>query len=179
MTEESMLIQLKAGSADALAWFVGKYTLYVSTVVYNIIGTHMSFADVEEVTSDVFWILWKKADTVKDGMVRGFLGCVARNRAKNKFRDAGFEIVLDDEFLISEDTSPEDLYLESELQLAVRREVMGLSEPDREIVLRFYYYFQSVSDIASALGMTESNVKVRLHRCRKLLKRLLETDIVE
>lgn len=179
MTEAKALKLLKAGSADALAWFISKYTPYVSTVIHNIIGARMSFADVEEVTSDVFYILWDKADTVEDGRIRGFLGCVARNRAKNKFREAGFEISIEEEFLISEDIPLEEKYLNSELQAAVRREVLGLSDPDREIVLRFYYYFQPVSDIASAVGMSESNVKVRLHRCRKMLRLLLEPEIKE
>ena len=92
MTETKALRQLKQGSADALKWFISKYTPYVSTIIYNIIGSSMSVSDTEEVASDVFFALWENADKVKSGSVRGYLGSIARNKAKNKFREAGFEI---------------------------------------------------------------------------------------
>ena len=91
LTEAKALRLLQQGSAEALKWFMGKYTPYVSTIIYNIIGSAMTSADVEEVASDVFFALWENADKVNSGSVRGYLGAVARNKAKNKFREAGFD----------------------------------------------------------------------------------------
>ena len=54
MTEGKALKELQRGSQQALAWFIDKYTPYVSTIIYNIIGGDMSEADIEEVASDVF-----------------------------------------------------------------------------------------------------------------------------
>ena len=57
LTEGKALRLRQQGSTDALKWFMGKYTPYVSTIIYNIIGSCMSSADVEEVASDVFFAL--------------------------------------------------------------------------------------------------------------------------
>ena len=47
MTEGKALKELQRGSQQALAWFIDKYTPYVSTIIYNIIGGDMSTADIE------------------------------------------------------------------------------------------------------------------------------------
>lgn len=179
MTESKALRQLQQGSAEALKWFINKYTPYVSTVIYNIIGSSMSSADVEEVTSDVFFALWENAGKVNSGSVRGYLGSIARNKAKNKFREAGFDLPLDEELYISEDLPLEDQHIEKELQAAVRREVMAMTEPDREILLRYYYYYQPIPRIAGEMGMTAANIKVRLHRARNALRSTLTAYISE
>ena len=179
MTEAKALRQLQQGSTDALKWFIGKYTPYVSTIIYNIIGSAMSSADVEEVASDVFFALWENADKVNSGSVRGYLGSIARNKAKNKFREAGFDLLLDEELYISEALSPEEQHMEQELQAVVRREVLDMTEPDREILLRYYYYYQPIPRIAREMGMTVANIKIRLHRARNALKSTLTDYITE
>ena len=177
MTEAKALRLLQQGSAEALKWFMGKYTPYVSTIIYNIIGSAMTSADVEEVASDVFFALWENADKVNSGSVRGYLGAVARNKAKNKFREAGFELPLDEELYISEDLPLEELQMERELQHIVRKKVLEMTEPDREILLRYYYYYQSIQRISREMGMSVSNIKVRLHRARNALRSAL-TDYI-
>ena len=67
LTEAKALHLLQHGSTDALQWFIRKYTPYVSTVIYNIIGSSMSISDTEEVAADVFFTLWENADKVKSG----------------------------------------------------------------------------------------------------------------
>ena len=177
MTESKALRLLQQGSADALKWFIGKYTPYVSTIIYNIIGSAMSSADVEEVASDVFFALWENADKVNSGSVRGYLGSIARNKAKNKFREAGFDLPLDEDLYISEDLPLEEKQMERELQEAVRQKVLQMKEPDREILLRYYYYYQPIPRIAQEMGMSPSNIKVRLYRARNTLRSTL-TDYI-
>lgn len=179
MTEVKALHLLQRGSTDALQWFIRKYTPYVSTVIHNIIGGSMGISDVEEVTADVFYALWENADKVKSGSVRGYLGSIARNKAKNKFREVGFELPLEEELYISEDLPLEERYMEQELQDIVRREVLSMSEPDREILLRYYYYYQSTPQIAQEMGMSTANIKVRLYRARNALKSTLLKKLVE
>jgi RNA polymerase sigma-70 factor (ECF subfamily) len=105
------------------------------------------------------------------------LGAVARNKAKNKFREAGFELTLDEELYISEDLPLEELQMERELQHIVRKKVLEMTEPDREILLRYYYYYQSIQRISREMGMSVSNIKVRLHRARNTLRSAL-TDYI-
>lgn len=177
MTEAKAVRLLQEGSTEALKWFISKYTPYVSTIIYNIIGSCMSSADVEEVASDVFLALWENADKVNSGSVRGYLGSIARNKAKNKFRETGFDLPLEEELYISEDLPLEEQHIEHELQAVVRQKVLDMKEPDREILLRYYYYYQSIPRIAREMGMTPGNVKIRLYRARNALKSTL-TDYI-
>ena len=54
------------------------------------------------------------------------------------------------------------------------REVMGLPEKYRLVIHLYYYEDYTVAEIGKILGLTISNVKVRLNRGRKLLKETLQ-----
>ena len=66
-----------------------------------------------------------------------------------------------------------------ELQNIVKREVMDMVQPDREILLRYYYYYQPIARIAQEMGMSMANVKVRLYRARNVLKSTLSKYLAE
>lgn len=178
MTEGKALKELQRGSQEALGWFIERYTPYVSTVIYNIIGGAMGRADIEEVASDVFFALWNHAAEVKPQAVRGWLGAVARNLAKNKFRQAGNTLPLDDEILLLEDDGLEERFERRELRERVQRAVMAMPWPERELFLRFYYYGQTVTEIAAEMALNASTVKTKLRRGREWLGRSLK-DLVD
>ena len=54
------------------------------------------------------------------------------------------------------------------------REVMNLPETYRLVIHLYYYEDYSVAEIGRILGLTESNVKVRLSRGRQQLKKALQ-----
>lgn len=168
MTEAKALKNLRNGSEEALEWFIRHYNGYVTSIVFHIIGSSMDMADVEEVVSDVFVTLWQNADAVHS--VKGFLGTVARNMSKNKVRDAGCDLSLDENILTIEGPSLEGSYEKKELSAAVKRAVLLMPPPDKEIFLRFYYYYQSLEEISGEMGMNISTVKTRLRRGRQKLK---------
>ena len=56
----------------------------------------------------------------------------------------------------------------------IRKAVLALREPEREIFLRYYYFYQPVSTIAEEMGLESANVKTKLFRGRKKLKEVLE-----
>ena len=171
MTEHTALKKLKNGSEDALRWFIQKYTPYVAAIVHNVIGDAMTTSDVEEVVSDVFVALWQNAATVRSP--KGFLGTTARNRAKNKARQQNVTLPLDDHILATEGLTPEELWEDRELAAAVKRAVLGMDQPDKEIFLRFYYYYQPLEEISRQMDIPLSTVKSRLRRGRGKLKAAL------
>ena len=170
MNEAKALRELKRGSQEALGWFITKYNAYVSTIVHNIIGQHMSQADIEETVSDVFISFWNNADKVQSGMAKAYIGVIARNAAKKKLRERGKDIPLNDNILEINGLDPQHIVEQSELHQIVRQAVFSMSQPDREIFLRHYFYCQSVVSICSELGMTQSAVKSRLLRGREKLR---------
>ena len=68
----------------------------------------------------------------------------------------------------------ETLEFDSGESREIFREVMNLPEKYRLVIHLYYYEDYSVAEIGRILGLTESNVKVRLSRGRQLLKEALQ-----
>lgn len=171
MTEAAALKELKKGSEKALEWFIDAYTPYVTTIIHNIIGSYMNMADIEEVAADVFYKLWENAASVYS--VKGYLGTVARNLAKNKCRSVGFELPLEEQILQVDDITPETQLEKKELNRVVKLAVLGMPYPDKEIFLRYYYYCQTLEAISAEMGINLSTVKTKLRRGRMRLRNTL------
>lgn len=82
-------------------------------------------------------------------------------------------ICLDGTFDIAEEEEEE--YLSSEEESKIRRELNHLGYITREVLIRYYYGNQSVSDIAEGLDIPVGTVKSRLSAGRSQMKKGLET----
>lgn len=180
MNDSAALLGVQRGNETALNVIIKKYTPYVGAIVKGIIGTSMSKSDIEEVCADVFIALWQNADKPSPDRLKAWLGSVARNRAKNKLREAGFASSLDDDEIVAVAYSDvERSILIDELTESVRCAVDSLGSPDREIFVRHYYYYQTVMVIATDMNLSQSAVKSRLARGREKLKNLLSERGIE
>jgi len=130
----------------------------------------MTVRDVEEVTSDVFLAFWSNADRVSPDKIKAYLGGIARNKAKGKTREIGRELLLEDDVILLSDSGPERTLEKQEQAAIMKRAVLSMHCPDREIFLRHYYYCQPVAQIAEEMDMNISTVKTRLRRGRNKLK---------
>ena len=61
-----------------------------------------------------------------------------------------------------------------ERKLYVQKAIDSLKELDGVIITLYYIDESSIQEITEITGLSESNVKVKLHRARKQLKRNLE-----
>ncbi len=173
MDEREALRKLKRKDEKALEWFIERYAAYVNTIIYNIIGRSMSTSDIEEVSSDVFFTLWVNAKNISPGKAKAYLGGVARNKAKESTRKIGSEIPLEEDVILVSESDPEQDFEEREQARFIRETVLAMQYPDREIFLRYYYYYQPVAEIAAEMNIHISTVKMKLHRGRKALKEKL------
>lgn len=174
MREEKILHKLCDKDPDGLRALMDRYIPYVSTVVWNILRYAMTQEDAEEVVSDVFLAAWHQAAQLQPGKVKAWLGAVARNKAKNKLRELGKELPLEEDLLeLSDGTTPLDMLQREEERGLVRQAVDSLQPKDRQIFLRHYYYAQTVEEIAKHMKMPTSTVKSRLRRGRMKLKEYL------
>ena len=177
MREDTILRKLRGRDPAGLEALMDRYLPYVSAVVWNILRGSMSPEDGEEVASDVFLAAWEQANDLRPGQVKAWLGAVARNKAKNKLRQRGQTLPLEEDVI--DLPGPDDPAWEleqAEERRLVRRAVDSLLGQDREIFLRHYYYAQSVKEISAAMGLNESTVKTRLRRGRLKLKELLTKE---
>ena len=177
MTEATALLRLQHGREDALVWFIEKYTPYVCTVIRYLIGGTMTEEDVEETASDVFLILWERADCVSATTVRAWLGGVARNKARQKLRERGMTLSLDEDLLLFSETDLEQTLEQADRDQIVREAVYAMETTDRAIFLRYYYHCQPLATISEELQIPLSTVKSRLRRGREKLRATLEKNL--
>lgn len=170
-----MILQnIKAGDPSGLKALIERYVPYISVIVWNILRDAMSPQDAEEVVSDVFLAAWEQAADLKAGHVKGWLGTVARNKAKNKLRQMGRTISLEENSV--DIPAPNDLseaMEQDEERRLVRQAVDALPPEDKEIFLRHYYYAQSIKEISDHMALNESTIKTKLRRGRMKLKEAL------
>lgn len=122
------------------------------------------------------WNASDRLDLTMYSSLKGYLGAVARNKAKDFLRKKKLAtLVLDDDILVFSD-SVEKKFLQKEQQAIVKKALDRLSAEDRDIFIRYYYRYEKVSDIARQMGMNEQTVKSRLARGRKFLKQVLMDD---
>jgi RNA polymerase sigma-70 factor (ECF subfamily) len=73
-----------------------------------------------------------------------------------------------------ENVAPQEALERKERQRAVRECVNQLLEGYRAVIVRCYFEEKSVAEIAEELGISTSNVKIRLFRARSMLAACLE-----
>lgn len=131
----------------------------------------------EECLEDVVLLVWEKAahfDPEK-GKFSTWLTAVTRNSALNRRRSLerrGPESPLE-ETLPDPAPTPEEALLRKERAERLRAAVLRLSEKDRMLFYRKYYYLQSTAQMAAESGLTERAVEGRLRRIRKHLQQEL------
>ena len=174
MTDETILRKMRRREPDGLEALMDKYIPYVSAVCWNILRNAMQPEDAEEVVSDVFLEAWEQAASIRPDCAKQWLGAVARNKAKNRFRLLGQDLPLEEDVLeIPGEQTPEGVWDRREEQRLVRRAVDHLPEEDREVFLRHYWYAQTLPEISRCMHLNLSTVKTKLRRGRLRLKELL------
>ncbi len=174
MTDEVILRRMRKGDPAGLEQLMNRYIPYVSAVTWNILKGAMTAEDAEEVVSDVFLAAWEQAQRLRSDRVKAWLGAVARNKARNKLRQMGRDLPLEEDILeLPDEYTPANQAELAEERRQVRLAIDRFGAPDREIFLRHYYYAQTISEISACMSLNESTVKTKLRRGRMRLKELL------
>ncbi|MEG2658151.1 MAG: sigma-70 family RNA polymerase sigma factor [Clostridiales bacterium] len=150
-------------SVDVL---IDKYKNNLFTIAFNVCK---NIQDAEDVVQDTFiqYISLKK-DFETRQHIRSWLIRVAINKAKNKNMTFFRRNTLPLEDYV------ETLTFESPESSELFETVMKLPIKYRITIHLFYYEGYSIKEISDILKISESNVKVRLSRGRKLLKSTLK-----
>lgn len=137
--------------------------------------------DVEECMDDVYMALWDTIPPARPVHLQAYIARITRNLAMHKLsylsakqRSDSVTVAIEElDGTLAGGADPQDLLRGKELERAITAFLSGLDSLSRQIFLRRYYFFDSVKEIARFCGVSQSNVKVRLHRTRKQLKEYL------
>jgi len=148
----------------------------------RILGSH---EEAEECVNDTYLELWQTIPPQRPKHLTAFVLTVMRHLALNRVKhrqakkrgNGSVQIALEElDNVLSADDDVE-LHTESKLTAeAINRFLGSLTKEQRIIFLRRYWHFQQPKEIAAALHLTESNVRVTLMRLRTRLKEYLEKE---
>lgn len=172
--EKRLAALLKKGSTSALEEAIDRYSGYVRTVIRNFSRGALSEEDIDELCSDVFFSLWQHRETLDAKLgFRSYLSAIARNAVKDRFKSARPPCEDISELDIPSEFSVEDAAQLRETMRCLDKGLKQLSEKEREIFARYYFYGESTPAIAKKTGLSEGSVRSLLSRARNKLKEYL------
>ena len=169
--------RLALGDESAFKEIVDVYSRYVGAVIANQLRDFENITVIEELSADVFFELWRNRDRLNTSHLRGWLSAVARNKAKNYIRSQKLICESLDENSAENLIDTPDFFsnLEKEEQAKeISSALKKLRKQERETLLRYYYYNQTVTQISEETGANVATVKTRLRRGRDNLRQILE-----
>lgn len=171
--------RIKQGDTACFACLIDRYGQQVFTLVVRIVRSR---EDAEELTQDIFLKVFRTLAGFRGGSsFSTWLYRIAYNTAVSATRKTKREyLCLDDDTLagVSEEAADHRLgRLGNEAQLQrLDRALEQLPPDERALVALFYMQEKTVAAVAAVAGISESNVKTRLHRIRKKLYVLLNEE---
>ena len=185
MEDEKIIELYWARSESAISETEIKYGRYLKTVAKNILSDE---EDSLECVNDTYLNAWNAMPPARPKVLQSFLGKITRNLALDKYRANTAEkrgggsvaVVLDELIDVSSGENVEDTVADrSAITAALKMFLSGLTDEDRRIFLKRYWYFMSVKEVADDMSLGESSVKMRLLRMRENLRRTLIKEGIE
>lgn len=178
-------------SAEELTLFVREHSDWMLGVSFRILRDQ---AHAEDAVQVAFSKIWSKLETFEGrSAMRTWMHRIVTNEALMILRKIKRqnEHSIDDllpvfdgkgcrvEYDLKEVATPEALLSQRETHDQVRHAIMSLPEKYRIVLCLRDIEGLSTSETSKALDVSEANVKVRLHRARAALKKLLEPHVKE
>ena len=137
----------------------------------------LSREDAEESVSDTYLETWKVIPPYRPKYFFAFLASICRHISLNRLdwklaakRKADVVSLAEEMELCIPDTSRDSAAEGREITRALNAFLGTLTQENRRLFVRRYWYVDTVAEIAQRYNMSESKVKTRLHRIREKLR---------
>jgi len=175
--KQQILTLMKKDPEGGFRMILVRYGNLMNAIALNILKNPQ---DAEDCISETLLRFWKNFKSVKsEEKLKSYLCTATRNtaidilRSRQKRMENSLEDELQETLFVPDSTENK---LESEM---IREIIFSLGEPDATILLRRYWYCETVEEIASAVHLSKSAVQNRLFRGRtKLKEKLIRGGIV-
>jgi RNA polymerase sigma factor (sigma-70 family) len=164
-----------SGNVQAYAFLVNKHKSLAFTLALRMVKSR---EDAEEITQDAFLKAFQALPDFKgDAKFSTWLYRIVYNNSINRMRKNTLPI----SFIEQEDdlafASPEEELKKlhaKERNRYVKGAIEQLDEEEGVLITLFYMDDQSVNAISEITGLTDANIRVKLHRARKKLQIFLQ-----
>lgn len=179
MDDERIIELFFERSDEALEAVSRKYGKYCYYIAYRILRDN---AEAYDCVDETYLSAWRTIPPERPAVLSHFLGRITRNAAINRYdynsakkRSGGIALAIDELYeCIPDGKAPVDE--EIALKNSINTFLASLPKKERIIFMQRYWYAETVKEIASAMSLTESAVKVSLFRTRQKFKAHLVKD---
>ena len=167
--------EVLGGKSEQFEHILDRYSGQVFNLIAHLVPCK---EDAEELTQDVFIKVFRLLSTFKEeSSFSTWIYRIATNTALSAARKMKHDTLhLDDAAYsnIPEEIIDEALDNDSEEQLQRLSDAIEMLRADERALITLYYINEKpIAEVASVLGLTASNVKIKLHRIRKKLYLIL------
>lgn len=147
--------------------FIKVYEKYKNDIYRLCFSYTKNFSIAEDITQNVFIKFYKNMLKVDKEVIKNWLVKVTINECKSYYLSSWYKktTYIDDESKLKQEIINNDKLLE---------ELLLLPKKERLVIHLYYYENYKINEISMMLKLSESNIKVLMHRARKKLKDLLE-----
>jgi len=180
MTDDKIIDLFWQRDESAVKELSAKYSGYLGVICGNILKNS---EDREECLNDTWLRAWNSIPPQKPRNLRIYLAKITRNLAFDRYKrqtaakrgSGDTELILEElENCISHIDNVEKTVISKEIGIAINEFLKTLSERDRNIFIRRYFFAESSETIAKRYALTVNNIMVILTRTRMKLKNYLE-----
>lgn len=183
--EEVLIGLIQEKDQLALSKLYDKRSGFVYSLAYSIVGNK---SDAEEITEDVFYRLWDKADSFDNsrGSVQAWLTVITRRLAIDKtrsrqYRSSGREVSLEAASASGNPAKSQDgneSKIETDADAGKISGALGrLTGAHRDVIKLSYYEGLSHSKIADRLNLPLGTVKTRIREAVIQLRQILGVEV--
>ena len=184
-TDQHIINQIIEGDANAFSVLVDRYKDLVYTLAIRMVKNR---EEAEEVSQDSFIKVYRSLEKFKgDSKFSTWIYKVTYNTCLDrikKYKKAQLSVPIDE--FTEKDVKTLDNALgimeKAEKNKAIKNCIELLPSDDAFLLTLFYFEDQSLEEIATVLGLTANNVKVKLFRSRKklatIMRKKLEPEIL-
>jgi RNA polymerase sigma-70 factor (ECF subfamily) len=179
-----LIEEVKRNNKQAFRSLFINYREKVTSTAYLILKDHHL---VEDIVQETFLQVSQKINTLSDPTrFEGWLYKITVNlcfqtlRKLRKVTASSLEEYTASGFDVNiEACTPEDIFIAKDTKVKMLHSIYSLPTKYTVVIILYYYNNLSVKEIADIIKESESNVKARLFRARKLLeKSLIQDDVV-
>lgn len=175
--EKQLVKQVLKGDTSSFNHFVSTYQDMALTIAYRICRNRQ---DAEDIVQESFVRAFHNLHTFRSSSkFSTWLYRIVYNTSINAIHSSIYKTEFTDYEQtqgqnIYSDLSPSGQMEENERHTAIDK-IMNKMPNDEALILSLFYLEEnSIKDVALILSLTESNVKVRLHRARKRFAEIME-----
>jgi RNA polymerase sigma-70 factor (ECF subfamily) len=176
--ERAWIEQALGGDRAAFGQLVRAYERPVYNLTYRMLG---NASEAEDAAQETFLRAYSKLATYQPErkFVNWLLSiashhCIDRLRRKSRAPQLSLEEPLPPEWLASDAPRPDEVVNRNQERERVRAVLDTLPSDYRAAVVLRYWYGLSYNEIAETTGSTESAIKSRLHRARRMMATQLQ-----